>query len=132
MRRSLAVDFDGLMIEGIVEVVIFESDDGRFSVFKIKPSGNKGLINVTTNAPAPLVGEQVELIGEWTSHPKFGEQFKATGIKRIEPTNVKGIERFLASGAILFLLKSLKMILIAWREMLMELDFVRLIRLLMH
>lgn len=100
MRRSLAVDFDGLMIEGIVEVVIFESDDGRFSVFKIKPSGNKGLINVTTNAPAPLVGEQVELIGEWTSHPKFGEQFKATGIKRIEPTNVKGIERFLASGAI--------------------------------
>lgn len=94
------MDFDGLMIEGIVEVVIFESDDGRFSVFKIKPSGNKGLINVTTNAPAPLVGEQVELIGEWTSHPKFGEQFKATGIKRIEPTNVKGIERFLASGAI--------------------------------
>lgn len=94
------MDFGDVTVEGIVEVVIFESNDGGFSVFKIKPSGDKGTINVTANSPAPLIGEQVEISGGWIEHPRFGEQFKAKAIKRVQPTNAKGIERFLASGAI--------------------------------
>jgi exodeoxyribonuclease V alpha subunit len=87
-------------VEGIVETVIFENSEGSFTVFKIRPAKERGLINVTANAPAPLVGEQVELHGEWITHAKFGDQFKAQLMKHVAPTSMSGIERFLASGVI--------------------------------
>ncbi|MBP2634071.1 MAG: helicase, RecD/TraA family [Firmicutes bacterium] len=87
-------------VEGIVETVIFENSEGSFTVFKIRPAKERGLINVTANAPAPLVGEQVELHGEWITHAKFGDQFKAQLMKHVAPTSLSGIERFLASGVI--------------------------------
>jgi exodeoxyribonuclease V alpha subunit len=87
-------------VEGIVETVIFENSEGSFTVFKIRPAKERGLINVTVNAPAPLVGEQVELEGQWITHAKFGDQFKAQLMKHVAPTSLSGIERFLASGVI--------------------------------
>ena len=63
-------------IEGIVENIIFASSDGNFTVFKLRPGKDRGLINVTANAPAPLVGEQLAMKGMWIIHPKFGDQFK--------------------------------------------------------
>ena len=55
---------------------------------------------MTANAPAPLVGQEIALSGEWVQHPRFGEQFKAATLRVSAPTSLAGIERFLASGAI--------------------------------
>ncbi|MEG6585009.1 SF1B family DNA helicase RecD2 [Dendrosporobacter sp. 1207_IL3150] len=87
-------------LAGIVESIVFQSDDGSFAVFKIKPNEDRSAVTVVGSMPAPLLGEQLELTGEWVEHSKFGQQFKASRCKRIAPTSVKGIERFLASGAI--------------------------------
>lgn len=87
-------------IEGTVENIIFANAEGTFTVFKLKPSRETGLVNATVGAPAPLVGEQVKLVGAWITHARFGEQFKAGAIMRVAPATVAGIERFLASGAI--------------------------------
>ncbi|MDF2571191.1 MAG: recD2 [Sporomusa sp.] len=87
-------------LEGIIENITFQSNDGSFTVFRLKPDGENGTVAVTGSFPAPLVGEQVALSGDWVEHVRYGRQFKATGCRRIAPTSEQGIERFLASGAI--------------------------------
>ena len=95
--------FGGIVLEqlaGIVENIIFENSDNGFVVFKLKPEQKTNGIVVLANTTTPLVGEQLELSGSWVNHVKFGQQFKAQMVKRLAPTSVKGIERFLASGVI--------------------------------
>ncbi|MGP1586364.1 MAG: SF1B family DNA helicase RecD2 [Schwartzia sp. (in: firmicutes)] len=87
-------------LKGSVESVIFESGDGRFSVFRLRPEGRHGLATATLPANAPLVGQDVLLGGAWVRHPRFGEQFKAEHIQLVTPSTALGIERFLASGLI--------------------------------
>ena len=87
-------------MEGTVDSIIFASTDGRFAVFRLRPERQNGLVNVTINGAAPLVGQQVQLSGSWVVHPRFGDQFKATHMTVAAPTSLAGIEHFLASGAV--------------------------------
>ena len=87
-------------LEGTAQSVVFAAPEGGFTVFRLRPSGRRGLVTVTANAPAPLVGQEIALSGEWVQHPRFGEQFKAAALRVSAPTSLAGIERFLASGAI--------------------------------
>ncbi len=87
-------------LEGTAQSVVFAAPEGGFTVFRLRPSGRRGLVTVTANAPAPLVGQEIALSGEWVQHPRFGEQFKAATLRVSAPTSLAGIERFLASGAI--------------------------------
>ena len=87
-------------LEGTAQSVVFDAPEGGFTVFRLRPSGRRGLVTVTANAPAPLVGQELTLSGEWVQHPRFGEQFKAATLRVSAPTSLAGIERFLASGAI--------------------------------
>lgn len=87
-------------LEGIVENITFQAADNSFTVFRLKPAGETATVAVAGSFPAPLIGEQVNLNGEWVEHARYGRQFKATACKRIAPTSEQGIERFLASGAI--------------------------------
>ncbi|MDR3560111.1 MAG: ATP-dependent RecD-like DNA helicase [Negativicutes bacterium] len=87
-------------LTGTVENVIYQNQDGSFVVFKLHPVNENGLMTVVGNMPAPLVGEELALSGEWVEHSRFGRQFKALSSKRAAPSTAKGIERFLASGAI--------------------------------
>lgn len=86
-------------VEGVVEAVIFEAEDGGFCVFRLRPHSG-AVQTATANCPAPLVGEEVRLAGGWVRHAKFGEQFKAVSLQRIAPTSTDGILRFLSSGAV--------------------------------
>ncbi len=87
-------------LEGVVDSIIFSSDDGQFTVFRLRPNRQHGRVSVTINMPAPLVGQQIFLKGSWIVHPRFGEQFKASSMRVSAPTSAEGIERFLASGVI--------------------------------
>ncbi|MBQ7515602.1 MAG: ATP-dependent RecD-like DNA helicase [Schwartzia sp.] len=87
-------------LAGVVESLVFSSEDGRFSVFRVVPDGQSGRVTATVSSAPPLVGQQVELQGDWVEHPRFGSQFKATHIRVAAPTSAEGILRFLASGAV--------------------------------
>ncbi|MBP2628687.1 MAG: helicase, RecD/TraA family [Firmicutes bacterium] len=87
-------------LEGTVENIIFQNAGNGFVVFKLKPSNENSPVAVVGSMLSPLVGEQLELTGEWVEHARFGRQFKIVNYKKIAPSSVKGIERFLASGAI--------------------------------
>lgn len=87
-------------LEGTVENILFQNTDNGYVVFKLKPAHESTMVTVTGNLFAPLVGEHVELSGEWVEHARFGRQFKASACKKVAPSSLKGIERFLASGAV--------------------------------
>lgn len=88
-------------LTGVVASIIFQSSDGAFAVFKIKPDGKDiPMATIAGKFSAPLIGEQVILSGKWVQHVKFGRQFQADSCQRLMPTTCDGIERFLGSGAV--------------------------------
>ncbi len=86
-------------LEGVVETIIFQSNDGAFSVLRLS-APLLGMVTVAMNALAPLLGEAVELTGQWVEHAKFGRQFKAASYRSLTANSKQGIERFLGSGAV--------------------------------
>lgn len=87
-------------LTGTVESIVYRSDGDDFTVFRLVPARENVPVSVVGNFPVPLVGEELELTGDWVEHSRFGRQFKAVSCRRMAPSTVKGIERFLASGAI--------------------------------
>lgn len=85
-------------LQGTVENVIYESSDGQFCVLRVKTPA--GLITVTYRGMAPYMGENIALEGDWCEHARFGRQFKAETLRVVKPSTTDGIERFLASGAV--------------------------------
>lgn len=84
-------------LQGIVEDIVFQSDDGMFTVLRVN---NRSLGNITAvyKGVAPYLGENVELSGDWIEHSRFGRQFSCASLRIIPPTSSEGIERFLGSG----------------------------------
>lgn len=64
--------------EGDVQRVLFSNDTG-FTIALIKPHGGGAAVKVTGEY-AVAIGDTIAVSGEWTSHPKFGKQFKATAV----------------------------------------------------
>ena len=87
-------------IRGTVDTIIFTSQDNTFTVLKLSLEKMSSKITVVLNGMAPLVGQLLEIEGNWVKHPKFGSQFKAEKVKIVAPTEISGIEKFLASGAV--------------------------------
>lgn len=87
-------------IRGTVDTIIFTSQDNTFTVLKLSLEKMTSKITVVLNGMAPLVGQLLEIEGNWVNHPKFGSQIKAEKVKMVAPTEITGIEKFLASGAV--------------------------------
>ncbi len=87
-------------LQGSIERITFHSEDTGFCVLRIQAKGHRDLVTVLGNAVSIGVGEQVECVGLWIHDKKHGLQFKAQQLKTIRPTNLAGIEKYLASGMI--------------------------------
>ena len=88
-------------VQGAVERVMYESPESDYIVFRIRREDDESLLTVTGNGPKPLVGDRIEIMGRWTQHKKYGRQMAASAWKRLIPDTADGIERFLASGAVM-------------------------------
>ncbi|MCB2209955.1 ATP-dependent RecD-like DNA helicase [bacterium] len=97
-------------LTGTVERITYTNAENGYTVLRLRPDlepgetlpgvALDGLLTVVGNLPESAAGEQLELIGDFTTHPKHGLQFKATGVKKLRPTTLEGIERYLGSGMI--------------------------------
>ena len=85
-------------IEGVVEDIIFQNKENGYTVCTILYNGEEtscvGII------PDIHEGEELRLVGQWTTHHIYGEQFKVEFHERHIPTTVQGIEKYLSSGVI--------------------------------
>ena len=96
---------DTLHIEGTVEEIIFKSDTTGYVVLDLDAGGE--LITVVGEIGDTDVGEGLILEGNYETHTKFGTQFKAEYCEKVLPSTAVNIEKYLASGAIKGIGKSL-------------------------
>jgi helicase, recD/traA family len=99
LQQNLGFRTEEEELTGVVDHVIFSAGDGAFAVFRLRME-HTGKCTATTKGAAPLVGQEVRLMGSWVMHPRFGRQFQAVRMRVSAPTSAGGIERFLASGTI--------------------------------
>jgi exodeoxyribonuclease V alpha subunit len=87
-------------LAGQIEKITFTNEENGFTIARVKVHGSRGLVTVVGTMMAPMAGEILEMRGEWSTHPKFGEQFKILEYKTKVPVTVYGIRKYLGSGMI--------------------------------
>jgi len=84
-------------LTGHVDRFTFQAEDTGWTVARVTLEDGRGV-----TAVGYLVGinpgEHVELVGEWTHHPRFGPQLKILRVQPVVPATVDGIRKYLASG----------------------------------
>ncbi len=91
------------VLEGVVEDVIFRSDDGKFAVIRLAVDEG-GELSPSQTAIGDLgqiaPGENVRMIGRWTEHAVYGARFRVTSFTPTIPSTEQGMIRYLGSGLI--------------------------------
>jgi exodeoxyribonuclease V alpha subunit len=82
-----------------VERVTYFDNESNCAVLRTKVKNEQ--VTVIGNFPYPFPGEILTLKGEWTTHPKFGRQFKALHYESKMPATVQAIKKYLGSGLIM-------------------------------
>lgn len=85
-------------LNGIVEAIVFKSEDTGYVVSKINLE--REIINAVGIVPFMKEGQNVKLKGEWVIHKQFGKQFNIEEYEEILPDSIKGIERYLSTGIV--------------------------------
>jgi exodeoxyribonuclease V alpha subunit len=87
-------------LSGQIEHITYTNEENGFTIAKVKARGHRDLVTVVGNLLAPTPGEVLDMRGEWTTHKKFGEQFRVVQFKTKVPATVYGIKKYLGSGLI--------------------------------
>jgi len=93
-------DTEADTLTGVVETVVFHSEETHYTVCRVKVAGQRDTATVVGNCAAVWEGETLRATGAWTRHRQHGFQFQAESIQCVPPTSARGIERYLASGMI--------------------------------
>ena len=91
-------------LSGQLKFIVFKNEDNGFFIGKLKTEQDEeshGKTEVTIAGQAvggiPEIKSDLKLDGSWTTHPKFGEQFKFSLIREDFEVSVKGQEKFLVN-----------------------------------
>lgn len=85
-------------IQGEVEEIIYRNEMNGYTVCSIVSDGN--ITTVIGHMLSLNAGETIKVTGKWTTHPSYGEQFKAELCERQLPRTGNSMVRFLGSGII--------------------------------
>jgi exodeoxyribonuclease V alpha subunit len=95
------MDSDNLTeLQGQIERVTYSNDENSYTVAKVRVQGRRELVTVTGSLTNPIPGEIISMQGQWSNHPKYGEQFKVVFYQCATPATAYGIEKYLGSGLI--------------------------------
>ncbi len=99
MRKVLGETMEETQkITGTVENIIYRNDETGFAVIDLAVADE--LVTVVGELFAIAQGEELTVWGEYTTHPSFGRQFKASGCERILPSSAGAILKYLSNRAI--------------------------------
>jgi exodeoxyribonuclease V alpha subunit len=77
---------------------IFVSQDTGFGVFLVRVEGTRESRVIVGNLFSLSEGDLLQIEGEESEHPRFGQQIKVGRFEFIRPSDSEGIARYLASG----------------------------------
>ena len=87
-----------LTLSGEVDSIVFKSDESGYCVLMLNTGDD--LETVVGNFIDVEEGETLTVTGDYTTHSKYGEQFRAVMFERQLPKSEDAILKYLASGAI--------------------------------
>lgn len=88
-------------LRGIVQRVTYHNPDNGWSVLRVQPFNSPGKQEtVTVHQTKVFAGATMEFRGTWTTHSKFGRQFKAAEAIETKPATTSALEKYLGSGLI--------------------------------
>ncbi len=85
-------------IEGSVERIVYHNETNKYTVFELN-SGEE-LVVIVGTFPYISLGEEFEVVGEWTNHATFGMQLKASTFERKRPKTISAVLKYLSGGAV--------------------------------
>ena len=87
------------MIQGTVLAVVYQNPENGYCVLKVR-TGDAQPVTVVGTIPMCVAGERLAIVGKWSRHPSFGQQFEAEFLERLMPESASEILAFLSSRAI--------------------------------
>ena len=100
-------------LEGMIEHIIYHSEDSGFAVFILRIESDEqqmtlaqymteeeGCLTCTGFFPDLFEGERLHIYGRFVNHPRYGWQMQVEQAKRLAPSSLSGIEKYLGSGVI--------------------------------
>ncbi len=89
-----------IKLKGSVERITFASEENGFSVIKVQVPGRRDLVTAVGNFVSVSPGEMLVMEGSWSTHARFGEQFRVDRYETAAPSTILGIKNYLGSGLI--------------------------------
>jgi len=89
---------DQIVLEATIEDIIFQNKENGYTVCTVEYEGEE--LSCVGEMAGVYPGEEVKIIGTWSTHPIYGKQIKVDMIERSMPKTVQGMEKYLASGVI--------------------------------
>ena len=96
-----------ITLKGIIERITYQNPDNHYTIAKLKMPKINDPVTMVGHLAGVFEGESLEVSGKWSTHPKYGDQFKVEMIKVLLPATVSGIRKYLGSGIIKGIGKSL-------------------------
>ncbi len=96
-----------ITIKGILERFTYQNPDNHYTVAKLRIDRISDSVTIVGYLAGVFEGETLEISGQWGSHPKYGDQFKIEIYKVVLPATISGIKKYLGSGMIKGIGKSL-------------------------
>ncbi len=87
-----------MKLEGYVEHIIYRNAENGYSVLNLVSDEEE--ITVVGFFSYISEGELIEMEGDYTEHPLYGQQFKSERFEVKTPKDALAMERYLASGAV--------------------------------
>ncbi len=85
---------------GYVDKIMFRNEENGYTVLSLKSAKDETEITCVGSFPFLSEGDYIDVKGEMGSHAVYGEQLKMLSYEQKEPEDVEGMERYLGSGAI--------------------------------
>jgi exodeoxyribonuclease V alpha subunit len=98
-KKTQNINQSPLVIKAVIKNIVFANDSTGFAVIRFF-EGEKGPLTAAGQLGSIFPGETLLLKGYWSSHKKFGEQFKVIEAAQALPDTVDGIKAYLGSGMI--------------------------------
>ena len=83
---------------GTASEIIFHNESNFYTILLFETTEEQFF--AVGSMYSPKKGRRYRLTGEWTNHPRYGEQFAFSSFEELEPTTEEGIITFLSSGII--------------------------------
>ena len=88
------------LYKGSIERLTYHNPENGYTIARLAVEGQRERIAIVGSLASIQVGENVEVEGVWTNHPKYGKQLKVERYKAVYPSTLEGMQKYLGSGLI--------------------------------